>query len=91
MSKRGLLSKSTNKSKLNMSNLDLALMGMEDALRSERMDAFFTADSIIDNLIFTTADIMKERELAVKVTPFAVIHTRRTMERLFDTKFFCYD
>jgi len=91
MSKKGLSSKGTNKSKLNISLGDLVQMGIDDAMRPERMDAFSTADMIVDGLIFATADIMKERELAVKVTPFAVIHTRKTMERLFDVKFFCYD
>ena len=66
-------------------------MGIEDAIRPERMDAFFAADTVVNGIITEIANIMKERELAVKITPFAVVHTRKTMERLFDTKFFCYD
>jgi hypothetical protein len=35
-------------------------------------------------MVMETAKIMKEKELRVKVTPFAQVHTRFTMEALFN-------
>ena len=90
MSKKNIQSKPGIKSQSKVkggSSIDLISMALNDAMRPERMDCLFVADSIVDKIIFNTADIIKEKELAVKVTPFAIIHTRKTMENLFDFKF----
>jgi len=58
---------------------DLIELAIKDATRSERVEAFLVADSGIDVLIGECCKVLKEKELAVKVTPFARVHTRFTM------------
>jgi hypothetical protein len=66
---------------------DLIDLALKDATRPERIDAFLVADSAIDATISECVKVLKEKELAVKVTPFARVHTRYTMSALFNFKF----
>jgi hypothetical protein len=70
---------------------DLVELAMKDATRPERIEAFVIADSGIDAMISASCAILKEKELAVKVTPFARVHTRYTMAALFNFQFTASD
>ena len=56
-------------------------------MRNERFDSLFVVDGLIDSIVYDTASHIKNKELDAKVTPFAMIHTHKTMEGLFNFKY----